>query len=198
MSLGIFLYPLLNAHNIMFPNICGLKANAKGICKQYITTRPTSLISPFIIYSYFTRPGSEEKAKEYFSYLAKNAQESYYGKEVKFFLDKAAKVDVGRMAPVFTMADSSGKAFNLTSLKGKYVLVDFWASWCGPCREENPRLVKTYQSFNAKGFEVLGVAADDNKAQWLKANGCPFIQGPLAAQPLMAEEVTDWCRARLG
>lgn len=85
---------------------------ADSVCKQYITTRPTSLISPFIIYSYFTRPGSEEKAKEYFNYLAKNAKDSFYGQEVKTFLDKAAKVDVGRMAPVFTMADSTGKAFN--------------------------------------------------------------------------------------
>jgi len=142
---------------------------ADSVCKQYITTRPTSLISPFIIYSYFTRPGSEEKAKEYFNYLAKNAKDSFYGQEVKTFLDKAAKVDVGRMAPVFTMADSTGKAFNLASLKGKYVLVDFWASWCGPCRKENPNVVKAYNQYRDKNFEIVGVSLDDKKANWMKA-----------------------------
>lgn len=142
---------------------------ADSVCKQYITTRPTSLISPFIIYSYFTRPGSEEKAKEYFNYLAKNAKDSFYGQEVKTFLDKAAKVDVGRMAPVFTMADSTGKAFNLASLKGKYVLVDFWASWCGPCRKENPNVVKAYNQYRYKNFEIVGVSLDDKKANWMKA-----------------------------
>ncbi len=74
-----------------------------------------------------------------------------------------------RPAPVFTMADSTGKAFNLASLKGKYVLVDFWASWCGPCRKENPNVVKAYNQYRDKNFEIVGVSLDDKKANWMKA-----------------------------
>jgi peroxiredoxin len=76
---------------------------------------------------------------------------------------------IGGIAPEITMADTSGKAFSLSMLRGKYVLVDFWASWCGPCREENPNVVNAYQEFKNKNFTVLGVSLDKQKAEWTKA-----------------------------
>ncbi len=145
------------------------EAYADSICRQFITARPNSLISAFIIYSYFTRAGSEEKAKTYYNLLAKNAQATYYGTNIKEFLDNSAKVDVGKMAPAFSMADTTGNAFTLASLKGKYVLVDFWASWCGPCRKENPNVVKAYNEYRDKNFEIVGVSLDDKKSNWVKA-----------------------------
>lgn len=76
---------------------------------------------------------------------------------------------IGNMAPEITMNDVNGKPFSLSSLKGKYVLVDFWASWCGPCRGENPNVVANYNKYKSKNFTILGVSLDEDKAAWLAA-----------------------------
>ncbi len=76
---------------------------------------------------------------------------------------------LNQQAPEITMPDASGKTVSLSSFKGKYVLVDFWASWCGPCRNENPNVVAVYQKFKDKNFTVLGVSLDEGKEEWLQA-----------------------------
>ena len=82
---------------------------------------------------------------------------------------KAAAASVGNIAPEISLADPNGKIISLSSLRGKYVLVDFWASWCGPCRGENPNVVAAFEKYKNKNFTVLGISLDDNKESWLEA-----------------------------
>jgi peroxiredoxin len=91
---------------------------------------------------------------------------------VQDFLSKVSKLQalsVGKVAPDFEMASLDGDKVKLSQLRGKYVLLDFWASWCAPCREENPNVVKQYNAFKNKGFTVLGVSLDRDREQWKKA-----------------------------
>jgi len=76
---------------------------------------------------------------------------------------------VGRQAPELTLPDTQGRPVSLSSFKGKYLLVDFWASWCGPCRAENPNVVQAYSEFKNKNFTILGVSLDKEKDPWLEA-----------------------------
>jgi len=78
-------------------------------------------------------------------------------------------VSVGQKAPEFELPTPEGKIVKLSDVKGKYILLDFWASWCAPCRAENPNIVKQYNAFKDKGFNIVSVSLDDNKSAWLKA-----------------------------
>jgi thiol-disulfide isomerase/thioredoxin len=84
-------------------------------------------------------------------------------------LQRLQGVNEGAMAPEIKLATPAGPNLALSSLRGKYVLIDFWASWCGPCRRENPNVVKTYAAYKDKGFEIFGVSLDQDRAAWLKA-----------------------------
>ena len=79
------------------------------------------------------------------------------------------RTDFGQVPPDFALPDPSGKEITLSSLKGSYVLVDFWASWCAPCRAENQNVKKLYAKYHAAGFDVISVSIDDNREKWLKA-----------------------------
>ncbi|AEW00341.1 alkyl hydroperoxide reductase [Niastella koreensis] len=106
-----------------------------------------------------------------FKGLSKAVQKSKEGISVKKTIDAFMLVRIGAAAPLFTQPDTAGHAINLKDFRGKYVLLDFWASWCGPCREENPNVVKAYQQFRDKNFTVLSVSLDkaDKKDAWIKA-----------------------------
>lgn len=78
-------------------------------------------------------------------------------------------INVGDIAPEISLPDPGGKVVSLSSLRGQYVLIDFWASWCRPCRMENPNVVRMYEKYKGKGFEIFGVSLDQSKGQWVQA-----------------------------
>jgi thiol-disulfide isomerase/thioredoxin len=131
------------------------------------------------VLDYFTYDPNADTLQSFYNGFSPEIQSSSLGKRFKNALDIALLTGVGRPAPVFTQADTKGKPVALSSFKGQYVLVDFWASWCGPCREENPNVLKSYRAYHSKGFMVLGVSLDDEKRPWIEAirkDGMPWMQ----------------------
>lgn len=106
-----------------------------------------------------------------FKGLHKPVRESKDGVALRKTIDGFMAVRIGAVAPLFASTDTSGHTISLKDLRGKYVLLDFWASWCGPCREENPNVVKAYEQFKDKGFTILGISLDQTGKQdaWIKA-----------------------------
>ena len=104
-----------------------------------------------------------------YAHLTPRIKNAYLGKKLGATLEQMRRTAEGSIAPDFTLTTPDGQELSLASLRGNYVLVDFWASWCGPCLREVPNVKKIYDKFHDKGFEIIGVSLDEDKEAWINA-----------------------------
>lgn len=137
----------------------------------YLKANPNSPLAIYALSQYAGYSIDGDKIEPIFNTLSTENQNTFSGTELKRKIEIAKKTGIGKMAMDFTQNDTLGNPISLSSFKGKYVLVDFWASWCGPCRRENPNVVKVFNQYKDKGFHIIGVSLDQPgaKDRWMKA-----------------------------
>ncbi len=144
-------------------------AAKRRVVGAFVNENPKSIRAAMSILENFGYYAEASDVEPLYNTLAPEIKNSLKGKEIKKMIDTYAKVAVGKTAPEITQFTVDSSQFSLSSLKGKYVLIDFWASWCGPCRRENPNVVAVFNQFKDKGFTILGVSYDTKKDRWVKA-----------------------------
>lgn len=135
----------------------------------FIQQHPRSIVSAYVLYRDFSYRLSPEEIQASIQLLDPRLHESPYVKVLQELVPVLQSVQVGAKAPDFSTLDPNGNTVKLSEHFGKYLLVDFWAAWCGPCRRENPHVVAAYQKYKDKGFDVFGISLDKNKENWIKA-----------------------------
>ena len=136
---------------------------------NFVAANKSSYVSAFLLSISAQVTGDPAVMEQRFNLLSEEVRNSEIGKNIAKNIAYSKVGAVGSDALDFTQADMDGKPVSLSAFKGKYVLLDFWASWCKPCRLENPNVVKVYQKFKDKNFTVLGVSLDQSKDAWVKA-----------------------------
>ena len=136
---------------------------------EFIKENPASIVSAYVLYRNYAYRLTPDQIRQNIAQLDPSLHGTQYVGTLEKLIVTMDKVAIGKPAIDFTANDIEGKPVKLSDHYGKYLLVDFWAAWCGPCRKENPNLVKAYHKYKDKGFDVFGVSLDRTKEAWLKA-----------------------------
>ena len=130
--------------------------------KAFINANPDAFISSLLLENFLMRNSiTAEEAKKFYEKLDKSLLETKSGKNITKMMEAMSAATVGSAAPEFSAPSPDGKTISLKESLGKVTLIDFWASWCGPCRKENPNVVAMYNELHDKGFNIIGVSLDN-------------------------------------
>jgi peroxiredoxin len=148
-----------------------LQVRQRAILITFVNTHPNSYLSLLVIGMIGSRSPDPAELEPLYESLSQTLKDRESGKRLKKTIDIAKITAIGATAPDFTQNDVNGNPIKLSSFRGKYVLIDFWASWCGPCRQENPNVVRLYNKYKSKNFTILGVSLDRpaEKENWVNA-----------------------------
>lgn len=146
-----------------------LKNNDIKKAYDYFQANKTSLLSLFSFNRYTTFFADYSKVEKDFALLPMWAKNSPDGKSILAKIEGAKSAQVNSKAKNFIQQSLTGQKISLENFEGKYILLDFWASWCAPCRKEHPNLIKTYEHFKTKNFEIISVSLDSDRMRWESA-----------------------------
>jgi alkyl hydroperoxide reductase/ thiol specific antioxidant/ mal allergen len=146
-----------------------MKAKTEKTIDSLVTNYPDCHASALIINNFVVKNKDLAEVERMYDGLTPRIKNAYLGRKLKATIDNIKKTSLGNVAPDFTLQAPDGKNVSLADFRGKYVLLDFWASWCGPCLREVPNVKKVYDKYHDKGFEILSVSLDDKKDNWTNA-----------------------------
>ncbi|MFO7719385.1 MAG: TlpA disulfide reductase family protein [Gillisia sp.] len=185
-----------------------MRANDITYKKKFVEEHPDRFVSILVLTDMMNMGAPANEVKELYETLSENATKGSLAKSLEENLSKRSAVDIGSKAPEFSAPNPEGKQVSLKDSMGKVTLIDFWAAWCKPCRVENPNIVKVYNKYHDKGFNIIGVSLDregqkdkwiqaikDDNLTWPQVSHLQFWQDPVAllygVQAIPAQFILD-------
>ena len=140
-----------------------------SISEDFVKQFPTSYVSPLALIRLYQATQNGVKTEELYKLIQAQVQFSPLGNYVNQLITESKINPIGSVVSDFSQTDTAGMPITISALRGKYVLIDFWASWCRPCRQENPNVVAAFTKYKNKNFTILGISLDQNKKNWIDA-----------------------------